>query len=367
MLQQLPNPTQLPLAVTEGYQRQNTNMYAIQTGLDTTEPYDNGSGTITIPMGGIVEVNGVLFKVFQNVLLTKTNNNTAYWIEIITNDDGTANFALVTRPGVWNPDKQGCYRTNNRRTLNWVSRGIPSSLNNANERVLNKTTKGIENLYLQKSWYYVDLRSGSGSGDGESGSGGIGGAGGVASVYNSINYIFFNNDNLLRHNVKVGGSGFNGGNGGNGGTAVIPANGAPGSSGSPGGGGGSGGGEESTFDNITTGYVLSGSGDGGNNAGRNGSSGSSGSAGSNYAGGGNGGFAGNGGSGGNGYGFLSGGGGRGGNGGNGGNGAGGSGAPSVNGGNGGVGGSGGVGGQYGGMRPVDNSAAGYCNIYRLQN
>jgi hypothetical protein len=114
-LQQLPNPDNVPGAVTTGYQRQNTNMYAIQTGIDTTEPVDNGNGVITIPTGGIVEVNGVLYKLVSDIVLQKPNTNTCYWIAINTNDDNTANAELVTRPGRWNPLKQGCYLNNNNR------------------------------------------------------------------------------------------------------------------------------------------------------------------------------------------------------------------------------------------------------------
>jgi hypothetical protein len=54
----LPNPDNTPGAVSTGYQRQNTNLFCLYTGLDTTEPFDNGNGTITIPAGGLVGSQG---------------------------------------------------------------------------------------------------------------------------------------------------------------------------------------------------------------------------------------------------------------------------------------------------------------------
>jgi len=101
-LQLIPNPDNLPNAVTSGYQQQNNNIFTIQTGIDTTEPYDNGNGVITIPAGGIVENNGVMFKIAENVILNKPNIDTAYFVEIIDHGNGNASFGLVTRPGAWN-------------------------------------------------------------------------------------------------------------------------------------------------------------------------------------------------------------------------------------------------------------------------
>jgi hypothetical protein len=248
-LQLLPNPDNIPGAVSSGYQRQNTNIFTIQTGLDTTEPYDNGSGTITIPEGGIVEINGSLFKLTSTVTLTKSDNNIAYWVAVSDNGDGTANVELVTRPGIWNPAKQGCYRSDGTRTLNWISLGTPGTLSGT--AVFSKTVKGTWNVALEKGWYFADLRSGLGGGNGatggtggagtstQAGPGGTGTGGGVASTYYSANKIFFY-DGKIPLVVKVGGSGGTGGKGGNGGTGGVSDGGGGG-----GGGGGSGSGEAS--------------------------------------------------------------------------------------------------------------------------
>jgi hypothetical protein len=156
----LPNPDNTPGAVSSGYQRQNTNIFCIQTGLDTTEPFDNDSGTITIPAGEIVEVNGSLFKISANVSLTKQNSNYAYWIAVSPSGN-SASLSLVTRPGTWNPAKQGFYRSDGLKTLNWVSHGTSIS-GSVGTPMYSRTTKGTEYVYLKKGWYYIELRSGAG-------------------------------------------------------------------------------------------------------------------------------------------------------------------------------------------------------------
>jgi hypothetical protein len=194
--QLLPNPTNIPESAFTGYQRQNTNIFSLQTGLDTTEPYDNGTD-ITIPEGGIIEVNGSLFKLPSTVTITKPNANTAYWIAVSDNGDETADISLVTRPGVWNPAKKGSYTTTGARTLNWVSLGIPDNITET--PVFSQAVKGTWEQNLQKGWYYANLRSGLGGGNGGNGGNastgyaGSGGSGGVATSYDTVIIIFFFN------------------------------------------------------------------------------------------------------------------------------------------------------------------------------
>jgi hypothetical protein len=395
-LQLLPNPDNIPGAVSTGYQRQNTNMFTIQTGLDTTEPFDNGNGTITIPEGGIVEVNGSLFKLTDAVTINKPNQAAAYWIAVSDNGDGTADITPVTRPGVWNPSKQGCYRSDGSRTLNWVSLG---NLQNLIESVMfSRTVKGTFPLSLSKGWYYADLASGLGGGGGSDGELFYNGGGGVASSFLSKQKILFI-DKQKNITIKIGGSGWNGGNGGGGGVRAITTPSSLIIYGGGGGGGGSGGGEASYIKELDM--------DTGESLGGNGGSGGTGN---NpnffpkyYCGGGGGGggqFAGSGGSvessfslpgssgssllGSNGVDMTGGNGGRGGNGGDafsgvGGGGAGGGGGSigyNGNGSNGGAGGNstdsypggggGGGMGSHGRWRTDGVSAAGYCNIYKLE-
>jgi hypothetical protein len=370
-LQLLPNPTNIPEAVSTGYQRQNTNVFVLQTGFDTTEPNDDEAGTITIPAGGVVEINGSLFKLTADISLTKPDTNTAYWIAVADNGDGTASLSLVTRPGIYNPAKKGCYTTSGARTLNWSSFGVPDSLTiGLND--FSKNTKGTAKFTLEKGWYYIDLKSGGGKGDGGVSST-IGGGGGVASTYNSVTKTLFI-EKPMTVTIKIGGSGYNGGNGGSG--AGFGAG---------GGGGGSGYGEASSvFElGLEAGEVIGGNGgnglgslapsgggggiiggDGGitsaSSGGVNGVAGSSvlGGLGLEIYSGGNGGAGGR---------YNSGSGGAGGspgrnsNGGIGGNGTG-----STSSGMAGGGGGGGM-GSHGRWRPDGDPAAGYCNIYKLEN
>jgi hypothetical protein len=255
-LQKLQNPDNVPGAVTSGYQRQNTNIYAIQTGLDTTEPYDNGNGVVTIPAGGIVECNGVMFKIATNVSLNKTNPTMAYWIEVI--DDGiTASLSLVPRPGIWNSEKKGCYFNNN-RTLNWVSLGNISNIPNTDAEYSRTNSKGDYIINLAVGWKYAALASGNGpsspssnggnggNGAGSNSNGGTAGGGGTATTPKTTNKIFFY-DNKQPLKIHIGAHGTNGGSGGAGGSS-----GGVGSSGGGGGGGGCGAGEETYIEGIVS-------------------------------------------------------------------------------------------------------------------
>jgi hypothetical protein len=241
--QLLSNPTNVPEAVSTGYQRQNTNLFVLQTGLDTTEPYDDGSGVIEIPAGGIVEVNGSLFKLTSNFSISKPNASTAYWVAVLDNGDGAADISLTTRPGVWDPAKKGCYTVSGARTLNWVSSG---ELDNVTEFVwLSQNIKGKWEPALAKGWYYAVLASGLGSGTGgNAGNRANVGYGGVASVSRTAAKIFFWRGGELP--VYIGGSGFNGNNGNPGAGASSGSDNNAGA----GGGGGSGGGERSSIRGI---------------------------------------------------------------------------------------------------------------------
>jgi hypothetical protein len=220
------NPDNVPGAVSSGYQRQNNNLYALQTGMDTTEPYDNGQGVITIPADGVVDLNGVLFKLTADIVLQKSDPDTCYWVAIEDGGQGTASAKLVTRPGAWSPAWQGCYTfDSNMRTLNWVSLGELANL--TEEPIFSQNVKGRWEVPLRKGWYYADLASGKGGGDAS------GRQGGVATVSKTLRFPFFH-DGKKPVRVKVGGDGFNGG--------TSPSNG--------GFGGGSGAGEESEIAGI---------------------------------------------------------------------------------------------------------------------
>jgi len=196
MLQRLNNPSQLPQGVVEGYQQQNYNMAAARVGLDTTNPFDNGT-TITVPIGGVVEVNGVMFRITSPVSMQKPNTNTVYWIEVAPSNDGsTATLGLVTRPGEWNPERQGCYGSNNRRTLNWASLGNePSPLPTTLFYEWRPGLPGSNTIQLRRGWYWIISNA----------TGWISGLGSVMT--GSVNYSYNKHLFQIREGVVNGNSG----------------------------------------------------------------------------------------------------------------------------------------------------------------
>ena len=294
-LEQIPNPTNIPEGITTGYQRQNVLIAINNTGIDTTEPVDNNNGIITVPAGGVIDVNGVIYKIVKNITINKPNANTIYWLAVDTNNEGKASLSLVTRPGTWHNGKKGFYRSDGRRTLNWCSLGNPDNINVSNiSPFLTLTNKGKYEIQVPCGWLYIVLTSGLGNGTGGDGAngndgrslgngsspvGGTGGAGGVVSIYNIKRAIFFNNyvitnENRTRNrlfNIGIGGNGSNGSNGSNGGNGGQHSGGGGwGGSGGGGGGGGGGAGQESFFENIRVDGVTGGAGGTGGRGGKGG-------------------------------------------------------------------------------------------------
>ena len=233
----LPNPDNKPGGISSGYQRQNNNLFTIQTGLDTCEPYEEDPDIVIIPVGGIIEFNGLMFKIGQNVELVKSNPLSMYWIAVTDNGNGTASANLVTRAGAWSPYKQGCYLPDGRRILTnfipWRTGFIPSKP--IIDRVYYKDTFGDDKVILRKGWYLINLQSGKGGVDGEKNepTGGKGGRA-VNGISKSFEEIIFLNKNEV-FDVSVGRGGLDGGQGFH-----------------YGGGGGSGGGEKTLLGPYST-------------------------------------------------------------------------------------------------------------------
>jgi hypothetical protein len=353
-LNALLNPDNIPGAVSTGYQRQNNNIFAIQTGLDTLNPIENNT-SIIIEVGGIIELNGIMFKVLTTTTLNKTGDNRPFYVAVTDNGDGTASLSIVTTRGTWNNSKQGYYLPNGSRTTN---KNLKNTTTTGGVLTYSKTTKGKEIISLAEGRYRAVLVSGKGGGNGS------GRNGGVANTTNTAEIVFkHNGESQLQ--ISVGGNGFNGGTGGAG------FNGGP-----PAGGGGSGAGEETKIVGIcTTNRVPAGNSANGR---REGFPGSARNASSNGNGGGYG-FGGGGDGGDPGTELFGGGGGSGGWGGPSGSnysGNGGSSNYGSTGGNGGngsdvpafhapTGGGGGAGGAPGWQRPDGDAKAGSVNIYRL--
>jgi hypothetical protein len=71
--QLLPNPTFIPEAVSTGYQRQNTNLFAAQTGLDNAIFSTNNNSVVKA--GSVLEYNGALYKILTDIDLTNDIND----------------------------------------------------------------------------------------------------------------------------------------------------------------------------------------------------------------------------------------------------------------------------------------------------
>ena len=63
------NPDSTPGAVSTGYQLQNTNLVSQRTGIDKTY-VSGGAGTVTVEISGPVDVNGVLYDIKSQTVLT---------------------------------------------------------------------------------------------------------------------------------------------------------------------------------------------------------------------------------------------------------------------------------------------------------
>ena len=268
MFEQVPNPDNVPGEVSSGYQRQNTNLFIIQTGLDTTEPWDKGS-EIIIPAGGVVEFNGVMFKLPYDITITKPVPSMMYWIAIGYDElnSSTVIASPVTRPGKWNPAKQGCYLPDGRRTLNWVSLGEISYEGMGGLEYQSPAIKGSYNLQLTTGWKYVELASGKSGNGGDASATGAKGLGGNPTIANVLKKVYFNTREELI--ISIGADGDKGGNGGDGIAVYLGGHG--------GGGGAAGLGERSTINsknlNIDTGDKIGKGGLGYGNGGNGGDSG----------------------------------------------------------------------------------------------
>jgi hypothetical protein len=244
----LPNPDNIPGAVSSGYQRQNTNFLALQTGLDTIQLYDSGT-SVKIYAGGIIEINGSIFKITNDVTITYTPSGFFFFIAVKDNGNGTASFSFVNSPGIYYPDKKSYYQSDGRRTIKFAASSGLAAVGSSVE-IIYETTKGLFTRYLEPGWYYLQMNSGSGNGNGADATAVNPGNGGTVKNSTSLLKMFYleKGESVF---FKCGGSGDSGGRG-------------KGSGNNWGGGGGSGSGEESWIQGDTiffaTDYVKPGKG-----------------------------------------------------------------------------------------------------------
>jgi hypothetical protein len=107
-LQLLPNPDNTPGAVSSGYQRQNTNFFASTVGLDLLNfSKDETNNALTLYAGGIVEINGALYKIPNTVTLNLDNTKNQY-VSLLPSGNN-ASVSLVDSPGTFDYTRNGYY------------------------------------------------------------------------------------------------------------------------------------------------------------------------------------------------------------------------------------------------------------------
>jgi len=262
------NPDNVPQGVTTGYQRQNTVLFAGNTGFMNINISPNGF----ITSGTVFEMNGVLFRVESDeVILDFLNqgNNRMFFVYAVPITDEIVNFQASLEIPQWDNLKGGWYNENLGRALIrvftsesgaiWAMAQMTGILysstppNTGGVSVYFKNVKINEIIELPTGWYRYDLVSGLGEGNATNATSTVNAAGGVPLKFKRLRGVFFHNGGEII--VNVGGNGFRGGNGTvSSGDSTVRA-----------GAGGSGAGEESYitlngFDKITTGHIKPGNG-----------------------------------------------------------------------------------------------------------
>lgn len=123
-LQVIAQPDSVPgPSVSTGYQQQNVIAEAMRNGFDGSAPISDTSTTIKIPIGGPVDVNGVLFSLASIATLTIPLADTDYYIYLEAGS--TVDYLtpkLTTNAGTFSASKNARYTASNERILNWVVR-----------------------------------------------------------------------------------------------------------------------------------------------------------------------------------------------------------------------------------------------------
>jgi hypothetical protein len=112
------NPDSTPGAVSTGYQAQNTNIVSQRTGIDKTY-VSGGVGTVTVEISGPVDVNGVLYDIKSQTVLTPASAG-RYYITLQGAGPQYLTPTLGTSAGTFDPLKNARYDASNYRVLNWV-------------------------------------------------------------------------------------------------------------------------------------------------------------------------------------------------------------------------------------------------------
>ena len=185
-LQLLPNPDNVPGKASSGYQRQNTNFFASVVGLDLLriEKIDN---TLTVYGGGIVEVNGALYKVLNNISLNLDSDKNQY-LALTPSGTNYITLSLTDTLGTFDNNKNGYY-SGGARIINIYLSPHFVVPNNTMQTLVASALLGSTSTYqASPGWYYGTVTGGNGSPAGNGGNGGYGynSSTSSASIYGGI-------------------------------------------------------------------------------------------------------------------------------------------------------------------------------------
>jgi hypothetical protein len=271
-LQLLPNPTNIPEAVSSGYQRQNTNFLSSVVGLDLLR-IEKSDNTLTVYSGGIVEVNGAIFKVLNNTSLSMDTSSNQY-LSLTPSGADYVSLGLTTSLGTFDNAKNGYY-SEGARIINIYDNPhyvVPNSITGS--QVVNVSGNISTTYTAAKGWYRYEIQGGNG---GNGGGGGMGGGiGGTPSQYGGqggsgtagqtapVKTGIFRIDSPCILSIVSGGNGGSGGTGAQGGNVYNYSVYLVGGNGGNGGLGGNGGASRIYGGNIDIETVGGSGGIGGN-------------------------------------------------------------------------------------------------------
>jgi hypothetical protein len=260
----LPIPTNVPEAVSTGYQRQNTNFNAVTVGHSNLEIGTiNNSDAPTIGGGSVVEVNGGIYRASSTESVTNASStadglsppaqNALNYIYAVPKESSLLLKYSSSTP-TWSAAKGGWYNGNSRAVVKLFLSGTQyngkvildsyNAMQQVNTEQTIPTTGGVAitipgyvantkktyRFNLPPGAYRYTLTSGAGAGDANEKTGGI------ASTRATLSGTFIWHGGPIT--IKTGGDGFKGGDGGSGQESKF------GTDGEYGKGGGSGAGEE---------------------------------------------------------------------------------------------------------------------------
>jgi hypothetical protein len=265
------NPTNIPEAVSTGYQRQNILIFASMVGFCNINMSTSG----VISAGSIVEINGTLVRSYANESVLGINSiasNSIFFIYAVPISNTEIQYQASATIPTWHTEKCGYYTNDNNRAVIRASKDSAGNVygvtkmsdilysdippNSGGSLVFTGNSRAHVRFEFNAGWYRYEIASGLGSGNGGNGATGsssaaAGGGGGVSWASYTRSAVFWHLGGEII--IHVGGNGYNGANGNN---AVSDAG--------AGGGSGSGAGEE-TYIKVgaaifSTGEVKSGRG-----------------------------------------------------------------------------------------------------------